>query len=253
VFRGVDAGYGTKSDPTMNRLVAAQADEQTARAYWTMGRNDAERSFRAATKHSRRVRRLRVAMPALVIFFLAASILWSWLNPLAMLDALPIKLGDTVISGTKIKMEAPRLTGFTKDARAYEMTAKSAAQDLTKPDMVELTDIHAKLQARDTSETNLTARNGLYDSKKEILTLGDDVIITTSGYKAWLSDAVVDVKTSNVVSNKAVKVQMLKGLLDANGVKISESGDLITFDGGVKMDMKLESIKPPAQSEAAPR
>ena len=69
----------------------------------------------------------------------------TYFNPLRMLAKLPIDVGDLVVSGTKITMEQPRLSGFTSDARAYELTAEAAAQDLTKPDMVELRNIHAKV------------------------------------------------------------------------------------------------------------
>ncbi|MBV9556195.1 MAG: LPS export ABC transporter periplasmic protein LptC [Pseudolabrys sp.] len=232
----------------MNSSVAARPDEQTARSYWTMGRNDSERAFRSARRHSRWVRRWRILIPAGVAVVVVLNVLWTWLNPLRMLDALPLKLADTVISGSKIMMQAPRLSGFTRDSRAYELTAKSAAQDFSKPDVVELQDIRAKLQMQDSGMTELVARNGLYDSKKEVVTLGDDVYIVTSNYKAWLSNAVVDVRTSNVTSDKPVKVEMLKGLLRANGLKVTESGDLMTFEGGVVMDLKLDT---PADAAAA--
>ena len=62
----------------------------------------------------------------------------TYFNPLRVLGKLPIDVGNLVVSGTKITMEQPRLSGFTNDARAYEMTADAAAQDLTKPDIVEL-------------------------------------------------------------------------------------------------------------------
>ena len=62
----------------------------------------------------------------------------TYFNPLRMLGKLPVDIGNLVISGTKITMEQPHLSGFTRDARAYELTADAAAQDLTKPDIVEL-------------------------------------------------------------------------------------------------------------------
>jgi lipopolysaccharide export system protein LptC len=228
----------------MNPLVAARADEQTARTYWTMGRVDSERAFVAARRHSRRVRRWRVVVPGVVIAALGLLVLWTWLNPMRMLERLPVKLGDTVISGTKITMQQPRLSGFTHDSRPYELTATSAAQDVTRPDLIELRDIRAKLQTPDKGTTEMTARNGVYDSKKEVITLGDDVYLVTSAYKAWLSNAVVDIRTSNVATDKPVKVQMLQGMLNANRLQVTESGDLMSFDGGVVMDLKLDSAKP---------
>ncbi|MBV8792102.1 MAG: LPS export ABC transporter periplasmic protein LptC [Pseudolabrys sp.] len=237
----------------MNPVAASRVDEDTARAYWTMGRHDSERAFRAARKHSRRVRKLRVVVPGVVIAILGLMLLWSWLNPMRMFEALPLKLGDTVISGTKIMMQAPRLAGFTKDSRPYELSAASASQDLTKPDLLELRDIRAKMKMQDDGFTELSARNGSYDNKKEILTLGDDVYLVTSAYKAWLTNAVVDTRTSNVTSDKPVKVEMLQGLLNANKLKVTESGDLITFDGGVVMDLKLDNANGSASNNAAPK
>src|SRR6476469_3955481 len=62
-------------------------------------------------------------------------------------------------------MEQPRMAGFTPDARAYELSADAAAQDLTKPDIIELKKIHAKIEMQDKSSVEMTALGGLYDSK----------------------------------------------------------------------------------------
>jgi lipopolysaccharide export system protein LptC len=235
----------------MNPVMATRADEQTARTYWTMGGGDSERSFRAAIQHSRRVRKLRIVLPAVVIFVVSVLILWTYFNPLQILEGLPVKIGEMTVSGTKITMEAPRLAGYTRDDRPYELTAKSAAQDLKRPDMVELSDIRAKVQTSGIGMTEITARNGTYDSKKETLMLGDDVVLVTTGYRAWMTNTLVDIKTSNVVSEKPVKVEMLKGVLNANRLQISESGDLITFGNGVVMDLKGLKLEPSPSSQPA--
>jgi lipopolysaccharide export system protein LptC len=224
----------------MNRLVAARADAQTAHTYWTMGRGDTDRAFRAARKHSRQVRILRIAVPSAVVIFIGGFMLWTWLNPMRLLTRLPDNIGDLVISGTKITMEHPRLTGFTRDARPYELTAKAAAQDLTQPNIVELRELHAKFQMHDQSQTVLTAEDGIYDTKKEVLTLGKNtVIVSSSGYTVWLDHAVVDIRTSNVVTEKPVRVKMLQGTLEAKRLEVAEGGDLLRFEGSVKMLLNL--------------
>src|SRR5262245_29399187 len=113
----------------MNRVITARTDPETARAYWTMGRRDSDRAFRAARRHSRLVRVLRIAIPAVVVVGLVIVALLTYFNPLRMLAKLPINLNDLVVSGTKITMEQPRMSGFTHDGRAYELTAVAAAQD----------------------------------------------------------------------------------------------------------------------------
>jgi lipopolysaccharide export system protein LptC len=219
-----------------------------------MGRADTERAFRIARKHSRRVRILRVALPAVVAIVLLSIFLWSWIRPLRMLAAVaPVNMSDLVVSGSKIKMEEPRLAGFTRDGRPYQLTAKAAEQDLKNPDLVSLRDINAKLEMGDAGHTEITAKDGLYDNKKETLTLGRDIVLTSdSGYKVWLDNAIVDVKTSHVVSDSKVRVRMLQGVLNANRLEVSEAGDLLTFDQGVSMTMNFGDIRPATQPARAP-
>lgn len=227
----------------MNRPITVRTDTQMARAYWTMGRGDAQRVFHAARRHSRLVRILRIALPSAVAVAALAIFLITYFNPLRMLAKLPINVGDLVVSGTKITMEAPHLSGFTRDARAYELSADNAAQDLTKPDIVDLNNIRAKVQMKDDSTLRLTAVRGIYNSKGEVLKLDKDIEITsTTGYAGHLTEAVVDIRKGHVVSNQPVKVKLLQGKLNANGLEIINSGDRVIFSGGVDMTVRLQHV-----------
>ena len=224
----------------MNRVITARTDAQTARAYWTMSRGDSERAFRAARRHSRVVRALRIAIPAFVGVVALVVVLAIYFNPLRMLAKLPVNVSDLVISGSKITMEQPRLSGFTRDARAYELTADAAAQDLTKPDIIELHNIHAKVQMQDKSTVQLSAVKGIYDSKGETLKLNRDIILnSSSGYEGRLSEATVDIRKGNVLSEHPVELKMLQGTLNANHLQIFDSGDRVLFENGVRMTLFL--------------
>jgi lipopolysaccharide export system protein LptC len=209
--------------------------------------NDGDRQFRAATRHSRRVRLLRWAIPLSILAMFGMIIFATWFNPLRMLAKLPIDPGKLLISGTKITMEAPKLAGFTRDARPYEFTARAAAQDLTKPDVLELKDIRAKIEMQDKALVEMTAANGTYDTKLDRMTLSDDIrLSSSSGYSGRLSEAVVDVRKGDIVSEHRVEVIMLNGTLTANRLEVVDNGEVIRFDGGVSMNM---TMNPPA-SEA---
>jgi len=235
----------------MSRVIAVRTDkdQDAARGYWTVSRGDADRAFKAARRHSRLVRFLRVAVPAGVGLVLIALALVTYLNPLRMLAKLPINIDNLVVSGTKVTMESPRLSGFTSDARAYQLTADTAAQDMTKPDMVELRNIRGKVEMQDKSTMELTALTGLYDSKGETLRLDRDIRLNASGYQAKLSEAMVDIRKGNVVSEHPVEVKMLQGILNANRLDIVDSGAVIRFHGGVVMDMTL--AQPSTQSTSS--
>lgn len=211
-----------------------------------MRRDDTDRAFLAAQRHSRLVRILRIAVPAGVLVGLTVVILITYLNPLRMLTKLPINVDNLVVSGTKVTMEQPRLTGFTSDARAYELTADTAAQDMTKPDIIELRNIRAKVEMLDKSTMELNAATGLYDAKAETLKLDRDIVLNSStGYQGRLSEAVVDIRKGNVVSDRPVEVRLLQGTLNANRLDIVDSGDVIRFHGGVVMDMTLNQPEQP--------
>ncbi len=215
-----------------------------------MSRRDADRAFRAARRHSRLVRILRITVPVTVVIGLIIVTLITYFNPLRMLAKLPINIDNLVVSGTKVTMEQPRLAGFTSDARAYELTADTAAQDMTRPDIVELHNIRAKVEMQDKTSMEMTAVSGIYDAKGETLKLDREILLRSStGYQGRLSEALIDIRKGNVVSEHPVEVKLLQGTLNANRLDILDSGDLVRFHGGVVMDMMLNQ-SPPANSDA---
>jgi lipopolysaccharide export system protein LptC len=236
----------------MNQVVTARTDPQTARAYWTMSRGDSDRAFRSARRHSRMVRFLRILVPLAVVIGAVVISLITIFNPFRMLAKLPININDLVVSGTKVTMEKPRLAGFTKDARAYEFTAEAAAQDLTKPEIVELRKIHAKLQMEDKSMMEMSADTGTYNTKLETLMLDNNILLTSStGLTGRLSQALIDVRKGNVVSERPVELEMLQGTLNAKRLEIADSGDVVRFLGGVDMMLILNNTPLPTAKTGA--
>jgi lipopolysaccharide export system protein LptC len=208
--------------------------------YSSNTRRKGDRQFRSAQRHSRRVRLLRRVIPAGILALFGVVAFATWFNPLGMLTRLPIDPGKLLVSGTKITMEAPRLAGFTRDARPYEFTARAAAQDITKPDVLELKDIHAKIEMQDKAHVEMTAASGIYDTKSEVLKLTDPIQLSSSaGYSGRLSDAIVDVRKGDVITNHPVEVILLNGTLNANRLEVVNNGELLRFDGGVAMNMML--------------
>jgi lipopolysaccharide export system protein LptC len=206
-----------------------------------------EARFAIAERHSRLVRVLRVAVPAAVILSMAAIIVVSVFNPFRMLlPKLPLEMGNLVVSGTKITMESPHLSGYSPDRRPYEVWAKTAIQDVTDPDHVELKKLRAKVLMEDQSTVTLDAINGLMDTKQQLLDLHKDIYLqTTTGYEAWLSQAFVDMGKGTVTSDEHVDVKWADGTLSADKMKISGGGEVVRFDGNVVM--KIDKL-PPAES-----
>ena len=211
-----------------------------------------EARFAIAARHSRMVRALRVAVPAAVILAMAAIVAVSIFNPFRMLmPKLPIDLSNLVVSGSKITMESPHMAGYTADQRPYEVWAKTATQDITDPDHVDLKNLRAKLRTEDQTTITLDALNGRMDNKQQLLDLHKDIFLQTStGYEARLSQAFVDMANNTVTSDEHVDVKLLNGTLTADRLRITGGGEVIHFEGNVVMN--LDKLPPTGAVVIAP-
>jgi lipopolysaccharide export system protein LptC len=216
-------------------------------------RGDVAPAIRRARRHSRLVRILRVLLPGGVAAFVVLYSLAAWFNPFGMLGGMP-SLANVVISGTKVTMDLPRLAGYTRDGRAYELTAVAAAQDLRRPQFIELKEVRAKVELPDGNVVSVSADTGLYDTKTEITTLRENVlVIASNGSEVRLAEAVLDVRKSHVVSEKPVKVIMPGAKIDAQKMEVVEAGTVIHFRGGVVMELQQQPSRAPAAHAERPR
>jgi lipopolysaccharide export system protein LptC len=212
-----------------------------------------ETRFAIAARHSRMVRILRIAVPAAVGLSMAVIVGYSVFNPFRMLmPKLPLDMGNLVVSGTKITMETPHLAGFTTDQRPYELWAKTATQDLTDPDHVDLKTLRAKVLMEDRSTLTLDAVRGLFDNKQQTLDLHQDIFLQTStGYEARLSQAFVDMGKGTVTSDEHVDVKLTNGTLSSDRLRITGGGEVVRFEGNVVMHLDhLDAGDGAAQTEA---
>jgi len=186
-------------------------------------------------RHSRLVRWLRICVPVGIVVALLTMVAANYLQTTGL--RLPGEIGKLVIKGTKITMEQPRLAGFTAAARPYAFTAKAAAQEIAKPELMELQQIQANVEMDDSTKVAITSNAGMYDLKADLLTLTDDVhLVSSTGYEVRLSQARIDVHKGHVVSEKPVWVKLLNGFINAKRLEISDSGEVVRF-GGVAVTM----------------
>jgi lipopolysaccharide export system protein LptC len=208
------------------------------------------RAYAQARRHSAWVRRFKIAIPAGAVLASVLVIAASVFNPLARMG---LTLGPVSISGTKVAMQTPRLTGFKKDSRPYEVTAKAAYQDIRKPNVIELKEMKARLVMDEAgSAAHLVSATGVFDTQKEWLELADDIRITTDkGEEALLKSASVDFKSGSVVSREPVKITMATGVVEAQGMQIADSGKKITFTGRVHATIKRHPGEDRSEAAAA--
>jgi lipopolysaccharide export system protein LptC len=216
---------------------------------WTASRRtDVDRAVRTAGRHSVLVRVVRLGLPIVVIVGLTTLVLNAYFKPMEVFEKIPAVSGKLAVQGSKITMELPRIAGFTRDQRAYELNAETAVQDISSPDIVELQNLRARMEMQDKDVVIVTANSGTYSTKADKVVLRDQVVVTSQqGYKALLREAAIEMKKGNVVSDQPVEIKLPNGVLKANRLEIVDSGDLIRFHGGVILD--IEGEKPAGASQ----
>jgi lipopolysaccharide export system protein LptC len=209
------------------------------------GRRGPDRSsaYQKARRHSLRVRLLKFGIPVGALVAGGLVIAATFYKPFGNIPGL--SLGSVSVSGTKIAMENPRLTGFRKDNRPYEVTAKAAFQDVRKPGLIELKDVNAKLATEAGSSASLVSAAALFDTAKELIELTQDVRITTTrGEEVLLRSASVDIKGGTVASREPVKITTQNGTIEAEGVHVSDNGRTLSFEGRVRTQFSRDAIEP---------
>jgi lipopolysaccharide export system protein LptC len=197
-------------------------------------------AFVAAARHSRRVRRLRVALP-LAGLLVAVAVIAAGI--VARIE-IGLAVGDLKITAEGLAMDAPKLSGSDGKGRTYEVTADSAIQDLGDPSRIRLVGIRAHVIQADGRRADFSAASGLYDAKGQVLRLSDAITIRASdGSAADLEHASIDLTTGEVDSDTPVSFSSSLGAIRAEGMQVGEKGGSVTFTDGVKMTVDPSAIR----------
>lgn len=193
-----------------------------------------QKAFAAARRHTRLVLILRKAIPLGVAVSLAGLVAMPFLRPVAGVSS--VSLQSVGIADGKIKMETPRLSGYRKDNKPYQMTADTALQDIRNPTQIELRGLVARIQMESEGWADIRARTGHFDTQAEKLRLVDDVSIRTeTGYDMAMRTADIDFKAGSVRSRDPVTVNLGATTISAETFDVKDNGALISFQTRVRV------------------
>jgi lipopolysaccharide export system protein LptC len=132
------------------------------------------------------------------------------------------------------------------------VTAESAAQDLTRPGVIEMIGIEARFELVGGGTTMLRAAKGTFDSKAEQLRLVDGIdIASTNGYGGKLSEAIVDMRLGHILSSAPVDLKYQDGWLKADRLEIFDNGERALFEGRVTAEIRMSPPDAPAATATA--
>jgi len=150
---------------------------------------------------------------------------------------LPMDLGFAriALNGTRITIETPRLVGYRKDGRPYEIKARVGVQDIKAPDKFELEGLDVRIAESGDNAINMFAEKGFYDAKRERADLSGGVRINDDrNFDMRLDSAAMDFKASMMTSDKPVTLKFLGGEVAAKTVEFAQKERHATFAGEVK-------------------
>ncbi|MGE3247737.1 MAG: LPS export ABC transporter periplasmic protein LptC [Beijerinckiaceae bacterium] len=222
--------------PEYQRRISIRSSEEQARA------------FADAFRHSRRVRffkRAIIAGSSAILLMLGAYTIF---DPFSKLPK-DVSIAKATLNGTRITMERPRLSGFRKDGRPYQLRARSGIQDIRKPSIIELNEIEANIKIDENDTMNVQAPAGVFDSSADTIQLrgnaGESYIrMKGANYAITLKSADVNFKAGTVHSGEPVDVQMNNGTILADSLDVADNGKKITFTGNVRTVLKAPPEKP---------
>ncbi|MBU1212652.1 MAG: LPS export ABC transporter periplasmic protein LptC [Alphaproteobacteria bacterium] len=212
---------------------------------------DRSHQFGKARRHTFLVKSLRRVLPLLTL----ASLGIYGASALTSAD-FGTSVGLQVISRIlpeNLTMNNPYYEGFTDDGGSYIVRAKTAQQDLQKPDRIKLNAITGVMTDAKKSKTNLTADHGIFDSKRSILNLDGGIdVVSEDGLVAKLKSAILQTRRGIIISKEPVQVNMPGGQVNSDLLRIQQKEKIITFNQNVRTRLTPEKPKPDGGEAAAP-
>lgn len=203
----------------------------------TAARRDA---FRQATHHSRRVRLLKVVLPALALAMAVGFAGYSWISTPAEIS---FDITKTSYADGKLVMANPKLEGFSKDNLPYSMTAMQAVQNMQASGIFELEAIDAKLPIDADSWATVQSPRGIYDRDNNTIDFTGEVLITTTdGMKAKFSKAFFDIGKGDLKTSEPVDIDTGSTQIAADSMMVLENGKVLIFEKRVRMEIAPDQL-----------
>lgn len=199
--------------------------------------------YNQAIGHSKRVRRLRIVLPALAVILSAGFVVVSIVR-----TYLPenIKIEGVNIEDGKVVMAKPAIAGLNSNGSPYSMKALRALQDIKNPNLITLEDITATVPVNESASADITAESGTYNRATDKMTLTKPFRIhMSSGVDAMFQSGDLDVKAGKLKTDEVVTIIMKASSLIAQSMDMTDKGQNITFNGRVRLSVDPATLKKP--------
>lgn len=198
---------------------------------------DRAKAFRAAKRHSVRVRMLRLLLPVVAVcatglYFLPSAYSIKTKEGEASIESMQVTSGG-------LKMVNPRMKGVNEKFGVYNISADHATQQAKNPELMNLTSISAEITSKTGEITVLTAPTGIYHSKQEELTFDNGVVIGgAAGISGTLKTATAFMQAHKLISNDPVDLAYNGTTIKAQTMTLYSGEGRAVFEGNVRVHLE---------------
>ena len=198
-------------------------------------------AYRLATRHSARVRVLKIALPVIALIIAAIFAVVSIIRTYIPSD---LSVESATIEDGKIVMRYPAIAGRNNDGISYSMKAERALQDMKQPDVITLENIKAKMPVNEKTIAEVVAATGVYDRGKNLLDMVAPFTISlNTGLEAAFRSAHLDINGGSMQTTEPVSIRSPEASIVAQSLRMTDKGRVVVFEGKVVVDVDPAAIR----------
>jgi lipopolysaccharide export system protein LptC len=203
---------------------------------------------RRPRRRSKLVDSLRILLPVVALVLVGLVMAWPQIMQNTSSISVPVFWTGDAEQPDMLSMASPRYTGHTKRDQPYHVTARSASLDPLEANMVHLDRPTAEIALGNDGDIHMTALTGVYDRDTDKLLLDGGIeVVTSSGYRFATPSARVNLAQGRVHGLQPIEGAGPSGRLSADRFEIKDAGDILRFEGRVKV-----TVLPPAEDDPGP-
>lgn len=197
--------------------------------------------------YSRIVVHAKWLLVVLIVAMMGLLVALPFLNPmhkqLKLTQWLHNNDSDKVRVGDFPVMLNPRYQGFDKDENSFHVEADAAAQE-DKDGRIILTRPSADMNLKQTRWVSLRAQQGFFEHEERILKLlGGVEFFSDDGYNFNTEHTIIDGKHGTAEGSMPLEGFGPLGTLESKKFKVEQNGEIIRFEGGVRVVVYVEKLK----------
>ena len=165
----------------------------------------------------------------LILCLVSFSVIGFYLYQPKALDKT-IPMADLTVSGDENSVTGLVINGSDKNNKPFTIMAKNARTPDLNSDVF-LEKVQATMTLSSSLPVVITADTAVFNQKEQMLRLISNVVLQKTDERFKLNELNIDLNTQQATSFSGVNATVPMGNITAEGLKISDGGDIITFQG----------------------